>query len=457
MIDNQVLENLKDSSSDDMVNIQIEESLVRETLMAIDSANFSEDLLTLVCFGFVLILVLLTGYLGPQDVTINPTPVEFTGTSAIFERKLIFSDFSSLNNHILITLSLTPKNRSASDFLKTQFSYTVHCHNKQDLVRAENEKMQEYKVKYVEGDTQTAKIHLFNHTVITYDTLELTLMFDHASEVFSSFTIYFQTGSSDHTYFQIYFRIVFTTITFAFLVLLLFSLRKLEVKLWHLEQKMTVPLLLMLILYNNPLQVLHFYSPSIVLAIFDRLVYALYHAYLYFFILVLFDSLRYKNRKTDTCFFIPKVILCITLFILYAAHGIYDELHMYDEETGRDPTETSLSFAQLVCFLVFCAYSILSIVVSGVKVDVTERYKFNIYFSSGLITVIIMTIAQILFSMKFMYGSSLSFVLKFASENIFALLMAYFHWPYEVLQDQQYDGAQENQDAPEEFFVNENA
>ena len=446
---------MNDSSSDDMVNIQIEESLVRETLMSIDSANFNEDLLTILSFGFILIFVLLTGIFGPPDTIPHSNIITISNDSAIFETKIPYTDFSSLNNHLAVALSFTPRNKTSSRIMNVNFHYTIKCINKHSVVRTQNEKFKEYTVYYNAGSAKTTRIHLFNHTLITYDSLELNLVFDHAGVDFESFTVNFDTGSPEHTIFQIYFRIIFSAIALLFLVFLLFKLRKLGFKLWHLEQKMTVPLLFLLFLYNDPLYVIHCYYPSIVVVIFDRLVYALFHAYLSFFILVLFDSLRYKNRKTDSCFFLPKITLCVIMFIFYAAHGIYDELHMYDEQSGRDPIENGLAITELVFYLVFVVLAAFSIIVSGIQVDVTERYKFNIYLSSGIIAVVIMAIAQVLFSMKFIYGTSLSFVLKFAVENVFSLLMAYFHWPYEVLQDQQYDGTQNPQEDQGEFFVNE--
>lgn len=449
------LQNLNETSSDDMVNIQIEESLVRETLMSIDSANFNEDLLTIVTFGFILIFVLLTGVFGPPDTIPHYDTVEISNETAIFEKKLSYFDINSLHNHVALSLTLTPKNSSYVGPMKLRLHYNVHCHKGKSIVQSLSENFKEY-TTYVLPDTdKTVKIHLYNNTIINFDTIELELIFDHADVDYKSFTVEFITGSVDHTMFQIYFRIAFAVLTFVLLCLLMYSLRKLEVKLWHLEQKMTIPLLVLLILYNDPLYIFHCYTPSIVIVILDRIVYAVFHAYLSFFILVLFDSLRYKNRKTDTCFFIPKVVLCLTMMIMYAAHGIYDELHMYDDATGRDPTESALSFTELALYLVFVVYATVSIIISSIKVDVTERYKFNIYLSSGIIAVAIMAIAQVLFSFKFVYGTSLSFVLKFAAENVFTMLMAYFHWPYEVLQDQQVESIQETQDAPKEFFVND--
>jgi hypothetical protein len=53
-----------DTGSDKMINIQIEESLVCETLMTIDSANSCEDSVILADFFCILVMIALTGIFG---------------------------------------------------------------------------------------------------------------------------------------------------------------------------------------------------------------------------------------------------------------------------------------------------------------------------------------------------------------------------------------------------------
>ena len=454
MSQNNVLDNLKESSSEDMVTIQIEESLVRETLMAIDTSNFKEDIITILSFGFILVFVLLTGICGPNDTIQYSSKVDIPQNQAIFETKFPYSEFSSLNNHIVLWFSLTPINASDSNFYPISFKTQISCENNGEVVKSLSQHYSNYQLQYKSENNRTARIRIFNDTLITYTSLNLNIVLDSANENFSSFTVDFVSGSPEHSIFQIYFRFIFTAIAFLFFVLLLFALRKMEFKYWHLEQKLTIPLLLLLIMYNNPLYIVHCYYPSIIVILFDKFVYGLFHSYLYFFILAIFDSLRYKNRKTDTCFFVPKITLCIIMFILYSAHGIYDELHMLDKDgIIDDKIENILGLLELIIYLVFSVLVTIYITRAGIQVDVTERYKFYIYFSSGILAVIIIAIAHILSSLKIINGTSISFVLKYSVENVLTLLMAYFHWPYEVLQDQQYDDTHSDQQQPTEFLA----
>lgn len=441
---------MEKESSDDMVNIQIEESLVRETLMGIDSANFNEDLITLFLFGFVLIFVISSGIFGPPVIIHKKYPQLFSRDSPIFNTKISFDQILPINNQNSISISFLRNAITNETTFPITFSYSVVCYKGLSQHFVAGFPAKKHYVKQLPDSNQTSSITLFTDSVLDYNKVEIELTFDHAYTYYSSFIITYSVGAPEHTVFQIYFRIFFAALAFIFLALILYFLRKLDIKLWHLEQKLTIPLNLLLIFYNNPFYVFHAYSPSPVFIILDRILDSVFHAYLSFFILVLFDSLRYKNRKTDRCFFIPKIIMCFIMLIIYSVHGIYDKLHLIAEHnTEENATASILTFAEMAVYLAFVCYTLVSIIISAAKVDVTERYKFNIYLASGLIAIIIMGVCSVLINLNIFAESSLSFVIRFAVENVFTLLMTYFHWPYEVLQDQYQN------DPQADFFVNE--
>ncbi|EAY20131.1 hypothetical protein TVAG_366390 [Trichomonas vaginalis G3] len=448
------LEPIEKESSDDMVNIQIEESLVRETLMAIDSANFNEDLLTLIVFGVILVFVILSGIYGPPVNIHKKYSYPFSKDSPITNIKIPFDAILPINSQNSISIAFMRNSDAIANNLSITFRYSISCtHNNTQRFMASHPH-DEYIVYPINGTNLTTSITLFTDIILDYNKVEIDLTFDHPYTHFSSFILTYSIGTPDHAYFQIYFRFLFSIVSAIFLALMLYFLRGLEVKLWHLEQKLTVPLVALLIFYNNPFYIFHVYNPSPVFVILDRILDSIFHSYMCFFILVLFDSLRYKNRKTDRCFYIPKIIMCSIILIVYSIHGIYDKLHLIAEHNKNYNTTAITSVAEMVVYLTFLLYTILSILISASRVDVTERYKFNIYLSSGLIAVIIMGACQALSSFKLFSESSLSFVIKFAVENIFSFLMVYFHWPYEVLMDE-YNGPQDNNEPEADFFVNE--
>ena len=269
------------------------------------------------------------------------------------------------------------------------------------------------------------------------------------------------------------------------------------IKLWHLEQKLTVPLIIIAILYDNPLYFVRYLSsktsnssnpPSIspfppFSETSETIISSLFDSYFNFFLLVIFDSLRFKNRKIDRCFFWPKIIFFIFNFAIYTTISLRNEISQYniyhknqistsnsifsffsssftlDKLLKIDPLRPNVSF---LIFFVWSAYFIwLVYIVSNAscKVDITERYKFNMYFTSSCFSLFLLFFVNIFHFLQlnsFFRYSSLCFVTEFVVKNVFVLLMAYFHWPYEVLQDQQYiDSADDNSQAMTgELFLN---
>ena len=99
----------------------------------------------------------------------------------------------------------------------------------------------------------------------------------------------------------------------------------------------------------------------------------------------------------------------------------------------------------------------LSVIFAGFQVDITERYKYIIYCVSGITALTLLALSDFFLGfLGFFENSALKFVEQYAIANVFVMLMAYFHWPYEVLHDQNYLGGDEAAQAtmPADFFVN---
>jgi hypothetical protein len=175
--------------------------------------------------------------------------------------------------------------------------------------------------------------------------------------------------------------------------------------------------------------------------------------------LALFDSLRFKNRKVTKWFFVPKIAFVIILFISSVAHGVYDNVSLFElPHIKRDFIEEGLRAAEFGIYAVYVAWAVVAIVHAAVKVDVTERYKFNLYCAAGVTAVGTMALVKWLFALfSRLKQSSVAFVVASGVENLFVLLMAYFHWPYEVLHEKDLDMIHTSGSAmPDaDFFVNE--
>ena len=420
-------EEINKSSSDEMVSIQIEESLMRETLMAIDSANFKEDFITISSFIIIMIFIILTGIIGPPISVSNEYEFLISNNSNIFDIPSRFSNIRTFNKFIQLSLILIKKENINLTFIPLDFRYTIQC-SKDDILISEFIQPPKQINLSIKNKISNS-ILLYNDNLINYDTINIQIRIENANYNFLKSKLFISIGTMEHSFFQVYFKSCFLLITFLFLILLYLRLKNLEIKLWHLEQKLTLPLLILLIFYNNPFSIFELFYPSLLLSILNIIFSSLFRSYFSFFILILFDSLRYKNRKTDNYFFLPKILFCILMFLIYSINNILKLFKSND-----------LNNLETIIYLIYSIWAFISVILSAYQVDITERYKFLIYFISGLITLLILVSIEILMNYyNYFINSSLKFVISLGTENIFTFLMTYFHWPYEVFQDQIYN------------------
>jgi len=441
------------SSSDDMIEIQIEESLGRETLMAIDSANFREDIFSIIGFLIILVLTTVAGIMGPP-------PDEFKENVFIFEdnlksyKKLELNGTNPVNRFLKLYLCYESDKKT---YLSIGYSYIINFQRKGETIRKSTKQDQGIPIIFSESRNQYEPHLIFIEKLVDFDFLSLEISVQTNVSI-DEMVLRIETGFRDHSMYQLYFRSVFIFINISFMLFFVFRLSAVSFSFWHLEQKMTIPLILFLIFYNNPLYYFQLYYPSKFLVYCETILSSLFVSYFRFYLLVLFNSLRFKNRKTDKCFFMPKIIFLFVNFLFSAIKGVYfDELSLSPYSFSGSNIINSLNWIENAIFYVFCLWSVYSIILAGRDVDITERYKFLIYIISGVLALILLVMSKILSELMPIFSTtSLGFVTSFSVENVFILLMAYFHWPYEVLQDQSYlDGEDPNNAALAGFYVNE--
>jgi hypothetical protein len=266
-----------------------------------------------------------------------------------------------------------------------------------------------------------------------YDVLELRLKF--ATRNFSSFRLKIVSGGPSHTLFQAYFRIVFTLFLLLFLICFVWRLRPLEV--WHVAQKLTIPLVFLRHLFCNPAYVVHAYRPSQVFTRLNSVFSVFFRAYFRFFLLGLFDLFRYRNRKPRALFWVPKIFYLVaqasvSLAAKFAAGPLIEGDFI---DTAMHPTQ----IVEMVVAVSYFCWLFWLVLAASCYVDVVDRYKFHFYVvAAGNVLGMIAMIEGVIPALKSFETSSLTFVMPFAVINIFVLLMVYCHWPYERVQDQTY-------------------
>lgn len=244
--------------------------------------------------------------------------------------------------------------------------------------------------------------------------------------------------------------------------------------------------------------------------IYDEITKTIFNIYLRFFVLVLFDSLRFKNRRIGRCFFTPKLFffLFFLLFELLSSliqakkvghfqypNSVLQKLHSTDINTNfkqfyqneakiskevnlysnerllhsnlffglidncdhyagnNNFYEKSIFFLSKLFELAFIFWIVFVIVRSFRDIDVTERYKFFVYFSVSSLMFLLTEVSDWILSRMERFGNTLlPFLFKLSVYNIFGLLMMFFHWPYELITDQQYLDPEEGDGDVADFY-----
>jgi hypothetical protein len=132
---------------------------------------------------------------------------------------------------------------------------------------------------------------------------------------YNSAKIIFLIENPEFVVYEMLFRIIFSATLLFFFSLLIFRLKIKSFSHWQIEQKITVLLLFIVALYNNPLYVIkqvRWPANDII----DAFLKGLIIGFTLFFIFALFDNLRLKNHESNFCFYFPKVLLasCLGVF-----------------------------------------------------------------------------------------------------------------------------------------------
>jgi hypothetical protein len=247
-----------------------------------------------------------------------------------------------------------------------------------------------------------------------------------------------QVGDYSFTVLESGYRVLFALIVGISLLLFVCKLKGTPFKLWHLEQKLTHLLMILGFGMNNPLHLFFVQSSFPFLLVIESICGSVFVVFLKYLSLVLFDSLRFKNRKIGECFFTPKLVFfgfffmadCLESFIRFTK---FQRLGIV-RESLLDQIVVLLS---AVFEGIFVGWLLLAVVRSWREMDVTESYKFRLYavvclFCIGLLFVIELVQQFSTVSER----SCLPFIASITLQNLFIVLMTLFHWPYELMSDQ---------------------
>jgi hypothetical protein len=410
----------------------MEETETTEPRMAIDIITSPDYYRIFILFGVCLAVGVLGGIIGPPAVTSVSSPLyplSRESPSAVVSVPFSLQNLSSLNRFVRVSFMFFKEGAFHEVNSDLQYRYEFQFHGgREDDLEIKSENVNKLHLTVPAKQRTSPRFVALSDVVIAYTSLNFTLELLEIPAGFHHLRITANYGDVSHTYLQAFLRLSFAIVAVGFAV---WWLRATWNSHWFLEQRLTFPLLVLSIFGSDPFFVLNVVAPSRAYIVFDTIARNVFDAYLRFFILALFSSLRFKNRETDGWFYVPKVAIVLGLFLSSVVHGIYDDVSLFGlPGVSKDNVEINLRWTQLVLYLVYLGWAGGSIARSFFDVDVTERFRFNAYFGAGGAALVANAGVHLLFRrVQWLRHTSLHFVIRFAVENGFVLLMTYLHRP----------------------------
>lgn len=426
----------EDESSGVLIDLQIEESLGRETLMSIDSSNHMDDTITIAVYIVLLLLNIGVAYFGPNtSQTLRVTQKsQIHDMSTSWKASFSIESISTLNQYLI--LRITPIYEGTGPLSITVKSDAELRRGGTDVESITNTLPD---VSFQKSNDTNHMVNVFTTRIeesssclahVTFSGPELKRLQGCVGE-----WVY---GDRGFAIIACIYRILFAFVIAVSSVMLHCKLKGTPFSMWHFEQKLCIGLLYLAIVMNNPLCPLLIWKSSDTLMFLDTVFHSGYVAYVKFFVIALFDSLRFKNRRISQCFFLPKLLF----FGVYALAQIqYEYTRCVDVQSVRVGPKPWFDTAVVVVHwsleVVFVCWIVFVCVRSRQEIDITEKFKFSVYVTVSAITLTIMCALEVLGqSIGFINISCYGFIIRISTENLFVVLMLTFHWPYELISDQ---------------------
>jgi hypothetical protein len=426
-----------------MIEIAQQESVVSSSPMWIDSVSVTEMSTTIIGFGLLLFLLLFSGVTGAGPISVQTVERAITNSST---KRFSFylSPIVPFDRFLMVDLALVraPDAGTSPDQSPISLEYRVDCSGSGHAqTRLEVPPKVVTPPRQGQRSDSTGTIRLFYDAILSYSSAELTLSLNTTSAEYRGIAVIITQGTSDHTSFLAYIRIVYAMFSVAAAYLWTQKASLSAFRDWAFEQKITFALLLVSIMSNNPLYLWHAYRPLRMWPIIDLVVTPLFHGCVYTVILVVFDLLLRKNLKSEVSLCRPELLLGIAVFVNeFSILAFQIFWPVWAPRPFKSRWEVFAEQSQIVINLAFVVWASARALTTIRSIDVTEKFHTYLYViaaSSVILQAFFVLVVAKLFG--WFQKTATDFVSAFAVHNNFTLMMLYFHWPYEPVTDMRYE------------------
>jgi hypothetical protein len=394
------------------------------TRLWIDAATTREVLLTTAKFLLVFVVILRAGLTGDDPLMSTETEKTFPNST---HRLVTFtvSPLSSVGRFVRLEVAFL----NSADEANVWFRYKIVSPSQIQLTKT----LQNVTVR---GRPVTDRILLFQTRVVPYDKLEVEVDV-HAQTQFRGVVLFTSHGSADQTFFQVYFRLVFSVFEMGAFVLFCKRLNVVRFFEWAFEQQLTAAVVVIAVISNNPL---YYYvrgdDSFFPVVILGSGVTPLLHAVVCLSVLVVLHSVVDENAGSRLFWTRREVFFAVLLFVIEL---IVSETQVFRGPIGpMDVLVERIALALNIVFPLWVVWLGGGVISAG---DLAETGRSVLYSFAALIVTgcaaIATVVSRLVSSLEGGLEESLSI---FIGYNVFTLMMIYFHWPYEPDVDRLYDG-----------------
>ncbi|KAJ3428738.1 transmembrane protein [Anaeramoeba flamelloides] len=238
------------------------------------------------------------------------------------------------------------------------------------------------------------------------------------------------------SYFEIFFRYFFVLVTLIWIFLITRSTKGISFRSFTAEQQWIYILLILLLLFDNPLHPLTLLSHDAFVQVLDALFTVTFIIALNGFWLCMLDRFRYDNKNLSFVkFYLPKLVPLFVMWITYISIYMYTRTHEFDDPQFETVNDVPGFRAAFVIFWIMYTLIILWIIYVSVRAFIEtkenpeQRKGFFFFFSLFLITFIMILIAIIGNFIPSLRNKSIEFLSYFIIANVYILSLSIAYLP----------------------------
>eukprot|EP01155_Anaeramoeba_flamelloides_P046595 Anaeramoba_flamelloidesc39834_g2_i1.p1 GENE.c39834_g2_i1~~c39834_g2_i1.p1 ORF type:complete len:324 (+),score=36.72 c39834_g2_i1:48-974(+) len=250
------------------------------------------------------------------------------------------------------------------------------------------------------------------------------------------------------SYFEMFFRFVFILIVLIWIFIITRATKGISFRSFSAEQKWIVILLVLLLLFNNPLHPLNLLTNSGFIEVLDAVFSVTFIMALFAFWLTMIDRFRYENGQHSFLkFYLPKLLPLIIMWITFLTIYIYTRVHQFDDPQFETVNDVPGFLAAVVIYWIINVIVILWLFYVCIRAFIEtkgkpeQRKSLNFFFSLFIITFIMILVTLIGNFIPALSNTAIEFVSYFVIVNLYICSLSIAYLPSSKILDDINEGA----------------